>query len=993
MFITEIHIYGYGRLENFIIKDLNDFQVFYGENEAGKSTIMMFIHSILFGFPTRQQTELRFEPKKGSSYGGKLVFTLPQRGNVVVERVKGKATGDVSVRLEDGTIGGEELLKEILSNMDKGMYQSIFSFNLQGLQNVHLLKNEDLGKFLFSAGTFGSERLMDVEGMLQKELDLTFKPNGKKPLLNERLIELKQAQLNLQRAGEQNNQYIKLIREIEEIQSKIYQSQSIHKSLVIEIQELNKWKNLIPLIREEQALLDELLPYEGLNFPVDGMKRLDQLDQFIKPYEGQLKSIEERIHSILDFLEEVKPDEVLLQKEAEIHDSIEKLPLLEQIKQEEQKLRDRLTFIEREVSLIKEKLHTEMDEEALLLCNTGISMKDKIETNQKDYVRLLDKKVELDERFVEERRLLEEIEKRTSTIEAQLIPLEKKKELKEQVKAISNQEGLQLEQKSIQEKFDFLHRERNKQRKQKKKSQMVLLFIAIFLMALAAWGIYSNQFLLSIGSLVIMVFLFILMTTIRNDHTIEQELEKLKEKERALSRKIDAVNWRDITLIEEALKKDDELRNQYHLWVVKKEQQEIQYEKIIKAYDEWERDSKQIERNLIELGTELGLPNEIALTHLSEAFILLEKWKQHVRERKEIQYQLKLIIEKVQMIQDQIITLGKTFIPDNETGNLQEVAYQLRNRLKSENEKSISFKEKKAKLKEWQDELSKLTVELNHLKVEKEKLLKLARVEKEEEFRVVGKREEKRIILHSRIDELERQLSLAGISGEERRRMLEIESVDRTLLDKEEELKRIEQELQSLQSQAAEVKHQIQLIEDGGTYSDLLHRFKQLRFQFSEEARKWARISLAKDLLSKTVEKYKNDRLPSMLAKAEEYLSYLTDQEYIRIHPKDIGSGLLIERKDHMIFEANELSQATAEQVYVSLRLALATTLYHKYHFPIIIDDSFVNFDHIRTGKMIHLLKNIKGHQILFFTCHQHMISCFHPKEVIQLHKSSIQSV
>ncbi|MDV2887592.1 hypothetical protein RYX45_20680, partial [Alkalihalophilus pseudofirmus] len=75
------------------------------------------------------------------------------------------------------------------------------------------------------------------------------------------------------------------------------------------------------------------------------------------------------------------------------------------------------------------------------------------------------------------------------------------------------------------------------------------------------------------------------------------------------------------------------------------------------------------------------------------------------------------------------------------------------------------------------------------------------------------------------------------------------------------------------------------------------------------------------------------------------------------------------------MFEANELSQATTEQLYVSIRLALATTLYENYQFPIIIDDSFVNFDAGRTRKVIELLKKLAGNQILFFTCHEHLLS------------------
>ena len=114
MKICDLHIYGYGKLSNLRISNLQEFQVFYGKNEAGKSTIMSFIHSMLFGFPTKQQAELRYEPKDGAKYGGQLTVIFPAHGKAIIERVKGKSAGDVSVRLEDGTIGEEELLKELL---------------------------------------------------------------------------------------------------------------------------------------------------------------------------------------------------------------------------------------------------------------------------------------------------------------------------------------------------------------------------------------------------------------------------------------------------------------------------------------------------------------------------------------------------------------------------------------------------------------------------------------------------------------------------------------------------------------------------------------------------------------------------------------------------------------------------------------------------------------------------------------------------------------
>jgi len=192
MKLKEIYIYGYGKLNDFHFPSGTSLQVIYGENEAGKSTLMSFIHSILFGFPTKQQSELRYEPKNSGKYGGKLVLDT-KHGEITIERIRGRAAGDVTVTFANGTVGSDELLNELLNGMDRRMYQSIFSFNIHGIQDVGRMKGEDISKYLLAAGTFGTDTLMNVEQHLQKEQDALFKPNGQVPnnpfpfLVNSRL--------------------------------------------------------------------------------------------------------------------------------------------------------------------------------------------------------------------------------------------------------------------------------------------------------------------------------------------------------------------------------------------------------------------------------------------------------------------------------------------------------------------------------------------------------------------------------------------------------------------------------------------------------------------------------------------------------------------------------------------------------------------------------------------------------------------------------------
>ena len=118
MKIKQIDIYGYGKWvdQTFEINDV--LQVFYGPNESGKSTIQSFIRSILFGFPSKRRRKNqinRFEPKHSDTYGGRLLLTDTEFGDVWVERTNNglKLTTTEGDRLEP------ETLDQILGGLDE----------------------------------------------------------------------------------------------------------------------------------------------------------------------------------------------------------------------------------------------------------------------------------------------------------------------------------------------------------------------------------------------------------------------------------------------------------------------------------------------------------------------------------------------------------------------------------------------------------------------------------------------------------------------------------------------------------------------------------------------------------------------------------------------------------------------------------------------------------------------------------------------------------
>ncbi|ECB9581928.1 AAA family ATPase [Listeria monocytogenes] len=299
MRITSIDIIGYGKWSDAHFNNIANFQVFYGENEAGKSTIMAFIHSILFGFPTKQQSIPRMEPKNGGPYGGRLTLEDTPLGKVIIERLKGKATGDVRIYYGDGQTAGEEKLPEIIGEIDRNTYEAIFSFDIHGLQNIHQWKKKEFERYLLATGTTGSDALLKAAEALQKKLDSLYKPSGRNPLINQQLKKVKEAQQAFQNAKKQNAHYEELINEKEQAIVRQTELQKEKTTMRVELDTLATLADLWPLYQEWKALSNKASETTEATFPPDGVIRLEHLHLREKEWQNQLIQLEERQKNLI----------------------------------------------------------------------------------------------------------------------------------------------------------------------------------------------------------------------------------------------------------------------------------------------------------------------------------------------------------------------------------------------------------------------------------------------------------------------------------------------------------------------------------------------------------------------------------------------------------------------------------------------------------------------------------------------------------------------
>ena len=125
-------------------------------------------------------------------------------------------------------------------------------------------------------------------------------------------------------------------------------------------------------------------------------------------------------------------------------------------------------------------------------------------------------------------------------------------------------------------------------------------------------------------------------------------------------------------------------------------------------------------------------------------------------------------------------------------------------------------------------------------------------------------------------------------------------------------------------------------------------------------------LTFASSALSTAQEKMQRNFTPALNKKASEFFSTITEGKYSRIF-SDEQFNLTI---DTDIPRKSELfSGGTVDQLYLSLRLALADMLFEDTPVCVILDQPFLQYDSNRRENTVKLLENMTNNrQILLFT-------------------------
>ena len=886
MKIEKIEIYGYGKWTQTTFNNLQSLHLFLGNNEAGKSTIASFIHTIFFGFPSRRKKDTNtYEPKRGERYGGRLTLSGTRFGNVTIERVKNRDRDKATLTHQNGVQEIVENLPRYLLGVDSATYDDLYTFQVDRLLNLRHVKKEELNRYLMGIGATGSELFLNLADRYRKDAQKTFKPSGKNPELNKKLAETEKLWEQLQVSKRNNNNYQTLLLRLEALQETLLQGNTQLHVLEKENHALNEAIRLGDYYQEWRDLSQKIEAVNTRFLPLDAAKRWERLQV-----------------NLTDHLNRLSALNIQIQNEQKIYSSFENSKWYKEYRAQWQALQDDYSKTQDLFTQAHTLTNQMNQEEATLVMykrqyGFGDDMLQLNPENEAVIREFLAAEEQLD-------RQMSLVNQRIATCYTELDSLEKRlKDLKQQ------------------------HLPTEPSAPTVNKTRWVLWGIAV--LALIA-AVLFPQFRLyalitAVGAL---GFSFIKPRAVtQTDAYIAQQTRTSR--------------LRDLQEDEEAVQERLlQFLNEQESIEMKLEEQHANQRQWLKAahYPA----TFNLQRVLAENPAAhiAGLKNALKQTaqRLDGVELLLADWETRTEFIKEYFHLNHL-----------------------ESKHFFERFPELHRQLEVE---QTHAKNSADKLADYKAERADLQKRLDETNAKRQEMLDGAKVTSEAEFYELIQAKENQTKQQQRRDFLAEQLAgketLLKQYPDKNKAETKRTQNNRTLIQ-------LSEKRMTLQEEEVALRHEISILEDGGTYSSLLQDYAILETEVRDLITAWGKKIIAAEWLEETLRHGKEDRLPHILTDMTAYFVRLTDGKYTQIVFQK--SGLKIRQNDGTVFEPFELSQGTIEQLYIAMRFAFIKNTADIATMPILVDDGFVNFDGIRKEVVYDLLRELSTTaQILFFT-------------------------
>ena len=1008
MRINKLHIDGFGIYRERQFTTSAPLTVFYGPNEAGKSTLLAFIRTVLYGFPT-SNTKQFYPPQSEGEHGGRLVIANDAMDIFVVERHRGPRGGPLVVRSHGSEVSNGALtVEQLVGHQPRNVFEHYLSFNLDELSEVSSKKaktTKDITSQFYTAAT-GANSLQEAVANLQKRRQNIYTKQGTKKYLTERLNNLTKLDQNLRDIEGQSAEYADLTRQINNLTTSLDTSEEQKQQLEIQLAEVKRYVNSWPLWREI-VKLEETLASESQaeNFPAEPISRLKSFEDTIKDHQTTVDSLDAEITALTEQAELAITYETLIGESAQCES------LIEGKKAHQGACRD-LKAREAAVASAKDDVNHALSDVGRDWTEERVKNLD-ISTPQLEQVKGWKKRFTASHgQMQKEEADLRNLKSEHRNQELAVTRCESNDDLtlgnqiKEKVALI--EKALELKEKHTAANAAYVQALQNFPRNHQSSSEgptsrrfhLIIGTLSLSLLALA--GFLEQPWYGLVGLVGLVGLGYAALAWRRNDtpedasileHDAEQT--KVSNAHQAFMTAAaqlgfsdpDSVEASDLTKEKELL--DTEIRHrktlndalQFHFPFVQRtaqiETKETQERLIAEQNDEW-----------CDWLTSNGFPGTLKPDQVDTFIAHVKTTRETIKSLRKEEKRLYGVEQDIKEYRQDVKKLaGQHDIPLDESVTDATVwTEQIKTRLEQANKEQTDRKNAKNSLQKLtirqKTAIAQLTRELNN----KSDLLKAAKAKDVEEFR--RKANEWDQLQQTRSEFEQKREQLCGMwMNDHPYDDLAKKCQAKTEREITDELQRLETALSGLANRHKdEMKERADLESarksmDGDDKASKYRMEREVeQTQANELAEEWSTLIVAQWLLEQARRKYEKERQPAVIEKASIWFERMTGRRYARIVPPVDGTGefSVIDRHERTK-KPNQLSRGTKDQLYLSLRFGLIQSLEsHGERLPVIVDEALVNCDPDRARVAVEAFAELaRTNQVLVMTCHPWMRDLF----------------
>ncbi|MBU3189466.1 AAA family ATPase [Clostridium bowmanii] len=190
------------------------------------------------------------------------------------------------------------------------------------------------------------------------------------------------------------------------------------------------------------------------------------------------------------------------------------------------------------------------------------------------------------------------------------------------------------------------------------------------------------------------------------------------------------------------------------------------------------------------------------------------------------------------------------------------------------------------------------------------------------------------------------------------------------------EIKSLVEDIETLKNKKQTIKDELRALNSDEKILEYDKSIKEARTQLRPLAERYAVYNTAALFLEKIRERFLVNTKDKLLKDASEILSEITSGEYKDIMPMENimqGDFKTMLQDESIVESSKQLSRGTKEQLFLAVRISRIKEIMPS--LPVILDDSFVNFDIAHTKNTVKaLVKLAKTHQIFVLTCHSTLV-------------------